>query len=48
MVRVESSLSVDAGDAVKNVSRWDTKKYFNIWTVVNIGGAPSGGGIIAG
>jgi len=48
IVRVESSLSVDAGDAVKNVSRWDTKKYFNIWTVVNIGGAPSGGGIIAG
>lgn len=48
IVRVESPLSVDAGDAVKNVSRWDTKKYLNIWTVVNIGGAPSSGGIIAG
>ena len=47
IVRVESPLSVDAGDAVKNVSRWDTKKYFNVWTVVNISGGSSTG-IIAG
>lgn len=47
IVRVESPLSVDAGDAVKNVSRWDTKKYFNVWSVVNIDGG-GGGGIIAG
>ena len=47
IVRVESSLSVEAGDAVKSVSRWDTKKYFNIWTVVNIAGG-GGSGIIAG
>jgi len=47
IVRVESPLSVDASDAVKNVSRWDTKKYFNVWSVVNIGGG-GGGGIIAG
>ena len=47
IVRVESPLSVDADDAVKNVSRWDTKKYFNVWSVVNIDGG-GGGGIIAG
>lgn len=47
IVRVESPLSVDADDAVKNVSRWNTKKYFNIWSVVNIDGG-GGGGIIAG
>lgn len=48
IVRVESPLSVDAGNSIKNVSRWDTRKYLNIWSVVNIGGAPNGGGIIAG
>ncbi|MDT8411352.1 MAG: M43 family zinc metalloprotease [Vicingaceae bacterium] len=47
IVRVESPLSVEAGDAVKNVSRWNTKKYFNIWSVVSIAGG-GGGGIIAG
>lgn len=47
IVRVESPLTVDANDAIKNVSRWDTKKYFNIWSVVNIDGG-GGGGIIAG
>ena len=48
IVRVDSPLSTDATDAVKSVSYWDSKKYFNIWTVANIDGAPSGGGIIAG
>ncbi len=48
IVRVESPLSVEAGDAVKNVSRWDTKKYFNVWSVVSIAGGGGGGGIIAG
>lgn len=48
IVRVESSLSVEANDAVKNVSRWDTKKYLNIWSVVNIGGTLAPGTIIAG
>lgn len=47
IVRVESPLSVDAGNAVKGVSIWDPQKYFNVWTVVNIGLSISQG-IVAG
>jgi PKD repeat protein len=38
IVRVESPLSNNPNprDAVKSVSRWDTKKYFNIWVIDNI------------
>ncbi len=47
ITRDESPLSVDAGNAVKAVNYWDSKKYFNVWTVVSIAGG-SGNGIIAG
>ncbi len=47
IVRADSPLSTDAGDAVKAVSYWDSKKYLNIWVVNSIGGG-GGGGIIAG
>lgn len=33
IVRKESSLSYNGGDAVKAISYWDSKKYFNIWVV---------------
>lgn len=33
IVRKESPLSYNGGDAVKAVSYWDSKKYFNIWVV---------------
>ena len=39
IVRVESPLSTNATDAVKSVSYWDSKKYFNIWIVDIIDGS---------
>jgi pregnancy-associated plasma protein-A/type IX secretion system substrate protein len=36
IVRKESPLSFNGGDAVKSVSYWDSKKYFNIWVVDEI------------
>ena len=39
IVRVESPLSSNATDAVKSVSYWDSKKYFNIWVVDLINGS---------
>ena len=36
IVRKESPLSFNGGDAVKAVSYWDSKKYFNIWVVDEI------------
>jgi PKD repeat protein len=39
IVRVESPLSTNATDAVKAVSYWDSKKYFNIWVVDIIDGS---------
>lgn len=38
IVRVESPLAKNASDAVKSVSYWDSKKYFNIWTVLTMAG----------
>jgi PKD repeat protein len=38
IVRVESGLALNATDAVKGVSYWDSKKYFNIWTVITMAG----------
>lgn len=38
IVRVESPLAINASDAVKSVSFWDSKKYFNIWTVITMAG----------
>jgi PKD repeat protein len=35
IVRVESPLAVNASDAIKGVSYWDSKKYFNIWTAIS-------------
>lgn len=48
IVRTDSPLSTDASDAVKSVSYWNSKKYFNIWVVNSIGGGGGGGGIILG
>ncbi len=42
IVRVYSSLTVDADDDVKTLSRWPNNKYFNIWTVESIGGSEPG------
>ena len=39
IVRVESPLSSNATDAVKAVSYWNSKKYFNIWVVDLINGS---------
>jgi PKD repeat protein len=47
IVRMDTPLATDAGDAVKSVSYWDSKKYFNVWSVNSIAGG-GGGGIIAG
>tara|TARA_B110000459_G_C16624467_1_gene504196 strand:- start:5361 stop:7496 length:2136 start_codon:yes stop_codon:yes gene_type:complete len=43
IVRTDSPLSTDATDAVKAVSYWDSKKYFNIWVVNSIDAGGSGG-----
>jgi hypothetical protein len=42
IVRKESPLSFNGGDAVKAVSYWDSKKYFNIWVVDAINQNPDG------
>jgi PKD repeat protein len=42
IVRVYSSLTVDADDNVKGLSRWPNNKYFNVWTVESIGGSEPG------
>ncbi|MBL4819956.1 MAG: PKD domain-containing protein, partial [Gammaproteobacteria bacterium] len=47
IVRMDSPLGTNASDAVKSVSYWDSKKYFNIWAVNTIGGG-GGGSIILG
>ncbi|MBI2280257.1 MAG: T9SS type A sorting domain-containing protein [Bacteroidetes bacterium] len=39
IVRVESPLSSNATDAVKAVSYWNSKKYFNVWVVDLINGS---------
>ncbi len=48
IVRMEDPLSnfPVPRDAIKSVSYWDSKKYFNIWVIDNI--ETSGGGFIAG
>lgn len=42
IVRKESPLSFNGGDAVKAISYWDSKKYFNIWVVDAIEQNPDG------
>lgn len=39
IVRVEDSRTMSATDAVKAASRWDPKKYFNVWIVDFIDGS---------
>ena len=39
IVRTESPLSSNATDAVKSVSYWNSKKYFNVWVVDLINGS---------
>lgn len=39
IVRVEDSRTMSADDAVKSASRWDPKKYFNVWIVDFIDGS---------
>lgn len=48
IVRIEDPLSdfPTPNDAVKAVSYWDSKKYFNIWVIDNI--ESTGGGYVAG
>lgn len=48
IVRIEDPLSdfPTPNDAVKSVSYWDSKKYFNIWVIDNI--ETTGGGYVAG
>ncbi len=48
VVRVESPLTANANNSVKNLSRWPTDQYFNIWVVQNIQNFGGGGGIILG
>ena len=42
IVRADSPLSTDANNAVKAVSYWNSKKYFNIWVVNSIAGSGNG------
>jgi PKD repeat protein len=46
IVRVQTDLTYDADDAIKALSRWPNNKYFNVWVVENISGAPAGGVIL--
>lgn len=46
IVRVQTDLTYDADDNIKAVSRWPNNKYFNVWVVENISGAPAGGVIL--
>ena len=39
IVRVEDSRTMSADDAIKSASRWDPKKYFNVWIVDFIDGS---------
>ena len=36
IVRIEDIASLNARNNVKALSRWDPKKYFNVWVVANI------------
>ncbi len=46
IVRVQTDLTYDADDNIKALSRWPNNKYFNVWVVENIAGAPAGGVIL--
>ncbi len=46
IVRVQTDLTYDADDNIKALSRWPNNKYFNVWVVENISGAPAGGVIL--
>ena len=39
IVRIENAQTMNASDAIKSVSYWDSKKYFNIWVVDLINGS---------
>lgn len=39
IVRVKTTLTYDADDAIKALSRWPNNKYFNVWVVETISGA---------
>lgn len=39
IVRVENAQTMNASDAIKSVSYWDSKKYFNVWVVDLINGS---------
>jgi PKD repeat protein len=46
IVRVQTDLTYDADDNIKAVSRWPNNKYFNVWVVESISGAPAGSVIL--
>ncbi len=46
IVRVVSPLTVNANNNVKALSYWPNNKYFNIWVVSSISGAPAGSVIL--
>lgn len=49
IVRMQSNLTDNANNAIKNLSVWPSDKYFNIWVVKSINSADiPGGGIILG
>lgn len=46
IVRVQTDLTFDADDNIKALSRWPNNKYFNVWVVESISGAPAGSVIL--
>jgi PKD repeat protein len=46
IVRVQTDLTYDADDNIKALSRWPNNKYFNVWVVESISGAPAGSVIL--
>ncbi len=46
IVRVKTPLTLNADNDAKAVSRWPNNKYFNVWVVETISGAPAGSVIL--
>ncbi len=46
IVRVQTDLTYDADNNIKAISRWPNDKYFNVWVVESISGAPAGSVIL--
>lgn len=44
IVRMETPLTINATDAIKSLSYWDSRKYLNIWIVENPYWTSTGGG----